>query len=230
LDWDRWLGQSPKVEYVPQRCHATFRYWFEYSGGTMTDWGAHHNDIALWAINEPGPVEISGQPLKEPIPGGYTTFSEFAVTLTYANGVTHHIKSTTDDNGGGGVINPNGQRNGVRFEGTNGWIWATRTDIDASDEDLVMTPLPADAPRLEPSRDHMGNFFDCVRSRKDPICKVEVGHRSATVCHLANIALRLRQKLRWDHAAEQFTGNGADQANAYLCRVMRNPYDYSFNG
>jgi predicted dehydrogenase len=230
LDWDRWLGQTPKVEYVPQRCHATFRYWFDYSGGTMTDWGAHHNDIARWAINEPGPIEISGRPLAEPIPGGYTTFSEFDLTLTYGNGVTHYIKSTTDDNGGGGVINPEGQRNGVKFEGTNGWIWATRTDIEASDEDLVMTPLPAEAPRLEPSRDHMENFFDCVRSRKDPICHAEVGHRSATVCHMANIALRLGRKLRWDHVAEQFIGEGASEANTYLSRVMRKPYDYSFNG
>jgi len=230
LDWERWLGPTPKVEYVPQRCHATFRYWFDYSGGTMTDWGAHHNDIALWAINEPGPVEISGRPLVDPIAGGYSAFSEFDLTLTYGNGVTQHIKSTVDDNGGGGVINPAGQRNGVKFEGSNGWIWATRTNIEASDEDLIMTPLPADAPRLAPSRDHMENFFDCVRLRQEPICHAEVGHRSATVCHLANIALRLGRKLRWDHGTEQFTGAGASEANAYLSRFMRKPYDYSFNG
>jgi len=229
LDWDRWQGQTTPVDYVPQRCHGAFRYWYDYSGGTMTDWGAHHNDIALWAINELGPKEISGRPLTQPIPGGFTAFSEYEVTMEFPSGVTLLIKTTPDDNPGGGIINPDGQRNGIKFEGSDGWVWVNRTDIDAHDEDLILTPLPEGERTLERSRDHMENFFDCMRTRKDPICKVEVGHRSATVCHLGNIALRLGTKLHWDSAAERFVGDTAEQANAMLQRTMRKPHDYKFN-
>lgn len=101
-------------------------------------------------------------------------------------------------------------------------------DIQASDDALLTTPLPEDALRLEVSRDHMGNFFECVRSRQDPICHVEVGHRSASLCHLGVIAMRLGQKLRWDPVAEQFTGEGAADGNRWVSREMRKPYDYSF--
>ena len=87
LNWDFWLGQAPKVDYMPQRCHLYFRYWYDYSGGTMTDWGAHHNDIALWAIGLPGPVRVEAKALAEPIPGGYTAISDYEVKFTYANGV-----------------------------------------------------------------------------------------------------------------------------------------------
>jgi hypothetical protein len=76
LDWDFWQGQTPAVEYVPERCHFSFRYWYDYSGGTMTDWGAHHNDIALWGLGLKGPATIEGKPLVEPIPGGFTAASE----------------------------------------------------------------------------------------------------------------------------------------------------------
>lgn len=228
LNWDFWLGQAPKVDYVPQRCHTTFRYWLDYSGGTMTDWGAHHNDIARWAIGAEGPVAVEGRALAEPIPGGYTAFSEYEVTFTYAGGVRHVVRTTRDDNIFGGVVKPDGQRNGLRFEGTGGWIWVNRGEIQASDEALLRTPLPDDAARLEVSNDHMGNFFDCVRSRQDPIAHVEVGHRSASICHLGAIALRLGRPLRWDPTRETFTGEGAGEANAFVAREMRKPFDYDF--
>jgi hypothetical protein len=123
-----------------------------------------------------------------------------------------------------------GQRNGLKFEGTEGWLWVNRGDLHASDEAIITTPLPGGAVRLEASRDHMSNFFDCVRSRQDPICHVEVGHRSVTVCHLGVIALRLGRKLEWDSAQELFVGESAKEANAYVAREMRKPYDYSFVG
>jgi predicted dehydrogenase len=230
LDWDYWLGQAPKVDYVKERCHTTFRYWLEYSGGTVTDWGAHHNDIAFWATGLKGPDEVEGKVLTEPIPGGYTAFSEYEVLFTYSNGVKHYLKTTKDDNIFGGAVNPNGQRNGIKFEGTDGWIWVRRGAIEASKEEIISTPLPANAERLYASKDHMGNFFDCVRSRKDPICEVETGHRSASECHLAVISLRLRRKLRWDVAKEEFVGDGAREANQWIAREMRKPYDYSFLG
>jgi predicted dehydrogenase len=228
LNWDFYLGQAAKVDFVKERCHTTFRYWYDYSGGTMTDWGAHHNDIARWAIGQDGPVAVESQALAQPVPGGYTTFSEYEATFTWANGVKHVVKTTKDDSIFGGVVNKEGQRNGIRFEGTDGWIWVTRGDLSASDDGLLTTPLPESASHLEVSGDHMANFFDCVRSRKDPIAHVEVGHRSASLCHLGAISLRLGRSLRWDPTTELFTGEGAAEANAYVAREMRKPYDYSF--
>lgn len=229
LDWDYYLGQAPKIEYVKERCHTTFRYWLDYSGGTLTDWGAHHNDIARWAIGQDGPVAVEGKALADPVPGGYTAISEYEVTFTWAGGIRHVVKSTRDDNIFGGVVNKDGQRNGLRFEGTNGWLWVTRGDIEASDDALLTTPLPADAVRLPSSGDHMENFFACVRSRQDPVAHVEIGHRSASVCHLAVIALRLGgRRLEWDPTQEQFIGDGAAAANRHVAREMRKPYDYDF--
>ncbi len=228
LNWDFWQGQTHKVDYVPQRCHQTFRYWYDYSGGTMTDWGAHHNDIARWAVGLDGPVSIEGAPSTKPIPGGYTAFSDYEVTYTYANGVRHTVKTTHDDTIYGGVVNENGQRNGLKFEGSNGWIWVNRDEITASDDALLSAPLPASATRLYVSNDHMGNFFDCVRSRKLPVADVETGHRSASICHLGVIAMRLGRKLNWDPAREKFTGEGAHDADKMLAREMRKPFDYHF--
>jgi predicted dehydrogenase len=230
LDWDFWLGQAPKVPYVPQRCHVMFRYWYDYSGGTMTDWGAHHNDIALWAIGLPGPAEVEGKALAQPIPGGYTAFSEYEVRFIYPNGVRHTVRTTKADNIYGGVEDPDGQRNGVRFAGTGGWLWVNRGTIRASDKGLLETPLPEAAQRLYQSDDHMANFFDCVRSRKLPIAEVAVGHRSASLCHLGAIALRTGLNLKWNAAREEFVGNHAKEASAYLARELRKPYDYSFAG
>ena len=228
LNWDFWLGQAPKVEYLPQRCHLYFRYWYDYSGGTMTDWGAHHNDIALWAIGLPGPVAAEAKALAQPIPGGYTAISEYDVKFTYANGVVHNVRTTKADNIFGGVEDPSGQRNGVRFEGTQGWIWVNRGNLRASDKSLIDTPLPEGAHRLYKSEDHMGNFFDCVRSRNLPVADVVAGHRSACISHLGAIALRTGLPLKWDPVKEKFVGENSKEANKYLAREMRKPYDYSF--
>ena len=228
LNWEYWQGQTPNVEYLKERCHANFRWWWEYSGGPVTDWGAHHNDIARWAIGQDGPAEIEGRALTQPIPGGFTTPSEFEATLTWANGVRQVVKTTPDDTPYGGVIKKDGQRNGLKFEGTDGWIWVNRADLNASKDDIIETPLPDNTLRLEVSNDHMGNFFDCVRSRKTPIAPVEAGHRSASVGHLIVIALRTGQKYQWDPAKEEFTGTNAKEGNAHLARPMRKPYDYSF--
>jgi len=228
LDWDFWQGQTPAVSYVKERCHANFRFWYDYSGGTMTDWGAHHNDIAYWAIGELAPHKVEARTLTAPIPGGYTAISEYEVKYTYASGVILNIRTTKDDSIYGEHLNPQGQHNGIRFEGPDGWIWVSRDEILASDRELLRAPLPETAVRLYVSKNHMGNFFDCVRTRALPICDVETGHRSATMCHLGAIALRTGRKLEWDAQAERFTGPHADEANTYLRREMRKPYDYSF--
>src|SRR5688572_1701425 len=190
FNWDYWLGQAPQVEYLKERTHSTFRWWWDYSGGPVTDWGAHHNDIARWAIGLDGPTDIEARAPIEPIPGGFTTPPEFEATLTWANGVKQVVKTTTDDSPFGVALKPDGQRNGVRLEGTGGWIWVNRSNITASDPEMLDTPLTNPAVRLEVSDDHMGNFFEAVRSRKAPIAPVEAGHRSAVVGHLIVIALR----------------------------------------
>jgi hypothetical protein len=140
------------------------------------------------------------------------------------------VKTTTDDSPFGEVINENGQRNGVKFIGTDGWIWVNRDEIEASDKQLLLTPLPDNAIRLEVSNNHMENFFDCMRSRQDPIASVETGHRSACIGHLIIIAMRTGRKLTWNPEKEIFTGDGATEANPLLAREMRAPYDYSFAG
>jgi predicted dehydrogenase len=194
----------------------------------MTDWGAHHLDIALWALDLAGPVAIEGTHLTEPIPGGYTAYSDYEVQFTFGNGVRQTVKTTHDDDFGGHVVKEDGQRNGIKFEGSNGWIWVNRHEIDASDPALLSTPLAPGAVRLQASNDHMANFFQCVRSRQSPIAEVEAGHRSASICHLGTIALRLGRKLNWDPAKEKFTGEGASEANRWRAREMRKPYDYHF--
>jgi predicted dehydrogenase len=226
--WDLWLGQAPQVDYLKERTHGTFRWWWDYSGGPVTDWGAHHNDIARWAIGLDGPTAIEASAPIAPIPGGYTTPPSFEATLTYANGVKQIVKTTPDDSPFGAIINPAGQRNGVRFEGSDGWIWVNRSSIDASDQSLIDTPMENPPIKLAVSDDHMSNFFSAVRSRQDPISPVEDGHRSAVVGHLIVIALRTGLKLTWDPAAEKFVGAGAGEANKHLSRKMRKPYDYSF--
>lgn len=228
LDWDFWQGPAPAVDYVKERCHVWFRYWYEYSGGTMTDWGAHHMDIGYWAIGLPAPNRIESKALSVPIPGGYTTIADYEVKFTYPNDVVFNVRSTRDDNHFGAIVNPDGQRNGIRFEGSDGWIWVSRGDLQASDRELLTTPLPEDSDRLYFSNDHKGNFFDCMNTRKDPICTVETGHRSASVCHLGAISLRTGKSLDWNPEQEIFTGEHAAEANPYLSREMRSPYDYSF--
>jgi len=228
LNWDYWQGQTPKLDYLAERASSNFRWWWEYSGGPVTDWGAHHNDIARWAIGLDGPTEVEARALTQPIPGGYTTPSEFEATLAWANGVTQVVKTTPDDTPYGGVIKKDGQRNGLKFVGSDGWIWVNRGDLHASKEDIIESPLPDNAVRLEVSNDHMGNFFDCVRSRKNPIAPVEAGHRSAVVGHLIVIALRTGRKYQWDPVKEEFIGDGAKEGNAHLAREMRKPYDYDF--
>ena len=226
LDWDFWKGPTADVEYVKERCHFSFRYWYEYSGGTLTDWGAHHNDIALWGmgLDRSGPESIEAKALSEPIPGGYSAIADYRIDFVYPNGVTHTCESTRDNTVSGGVVNAGGKLHGVRFEGPDGWIWVTRGKIEASSPEILTEPLPSNAERLYASDDHMGNFFECIRSRKQPICEAEIGHRSASICHLGAIALRVSRKLKWNPKKEEFIGDR--EANKFLARELRKPWSY----
>lgn len=236
LNWDHYLGQAPKMDYVgirrvtktgdkesvsyQGRCaHGVFRWWYCFSGGQMTDWGAHHNDIAQWGNGTElsGPVEVQGKSLVDMIAGGYDAAAEYEIKFKYTNGV---VMTVTD-----------GKRapNGVKFIGTEGWIFVARGHIEASRPELLQDPLPDSALRLYRSDDHMGNFFDCVRTRKAPIAEAEIGHRSITTAHLGVISIRVGGlKLGWDPQKEEFTGEHAREANKWIAREMRKPYDYSF--
>jgi len=230
LNWDYYLGSTPKVDYNGHNSHWNFRWWYQFSGGQMTDWGAHHNDIAQWGngTERSGPVEINGRGLVEMIPGGYDAMAKYRIDCKYANGVTMAIvddSTVTDRNVvGGGKNTPNG----VQFIGTDGCIYVSRGEIKASKPELIEEPLAADAARLYKSDNHMGNFFECVRSRKEPICDVEIGHRSISIAHLGVISVRLKRPLRWNPAKEQFVGD--PEADKWLGRELRKPYDLSFIG
>lgn len=227
LDWDTWQGQTPQHDYVRERTHLTFRYWLDYSGGTMTDWGAHHHDIALWGagFERSGPVKVEGRSLAEPIAGGYDAPSQYEVRYEYANGVTQTTRSTLRNRFDGSVDPAQSADlpvHGVRFEGSDGWIFITRGKIEASRPELIEEPLARKSVELPVSNNHMGNFFDSLRSRKPAICEPEIGHRSVSVCHLGVIALRLGRTLHWNPEKESFVNDR--EADTFLAREQRKPF------
>ncbi len=213
LDWDAWKGPTPDVAYIPEKCHYQFRWWYDYSGGKLTDWGAHHNDIAQWGLgtDDTGPVAVAavGSDLPKD-PNSYNCHHHFAVTYEYADGT--RLVTTSEG------------ENGNRFIGDKGWIFVSRSRIEASDPKLLSEPLGPDAVKLYSSSNHMANFLEGVRTRRRPICDVEVGHRSANVCHIGAIALRLGRPLRWDPQAEQFVGTDSEKGNAMVAREYRSPW------
>lgn len=226
LNWDLWQGQTPDTPYIQERCHYTFRWWYEYSGGQMTDWGAHHLDIAQWAIGS-YPVEISGSAKYPGTKDGFNVALDFNVTYKYANGVEMRVL----DYG----------RNGIMFTGTKGRIFVNRGVVSGKPvEDLAANPLPREKFKIyghdnlaRPERvgkldaivNHMGNFFDCIASRKKPVSDVVSQHRSVSTCHLGNISMKLGRAVKWDPEAENFGSDSA--ANALLRREQRAGYETS---
>ncbi|MBW8041485.1 MAG: Gfo/Idh/MocA family oxidoreductase [Planctomycetes bacterium] len=208
FDYDMWLGPAPWEPYIEQRCHYQFRFVLDYSGGQMTNWGAHYLDIAQWGngADDTGPVEIEGKG-DFPESGLFTTSKKADITYTYANGVKLLLKT-----GGGNT----------RFEGSEGWVFVTRGKIDAEPKSVLKEKIGPDEINLYNSRDHKQNFLDCIKSRKDPIASAEIGHRSSTVCHLGNIAMLLDRKLKWDPKKERFINDRA--ANSMITRSMRAPW------
>ncbi|SFJ19685.1 Gfo/Idh/MocA family oxidoreductase [Planctomicrobium piriforme] len=220
LNWNLWQGQTPDVPYIQERCHYTFRWWQEYSGGQMTDWGAHHVDIARWAIND-DPVEIEGVATYPNVTDGYNVPIDFSARYKFGNGV----ELTVADHG----------RNGIMFTGTDGRVFVNRENIQGKPvEDLATRPLsreqfnvydydnhdrPERAGKLDAIINHMGNFFDCVQSRRQTISDVQGQHRSISVCHLGNISMKLGRQVKWDPVQEEFPGDA--QANALLKREQR---------
>jgi predicted dehydrogenase len=224
LNWNLWQGQAASAPYVPERCHYTFRWWYEYAGGKVTDWGAHDLDIAQWAINE-YPVEVDARGELPEIPNGYNVPTSFRAVVRYPSGVELHVSETG--------------RAGVMFEGDKGRLIVNRGAIEGAPiDELQNRPLPReqfalypfdnpDRPdrhgKLDAIVNHMGNFFDCVHARKAPLSDVESQHRSATTCHLINLSIRLGRPLRWDAEQEEFVGDA--EANQMLSRPQRKGFE-----
>lgn len=240
LDWDFWLGPAPKVEYralpelrqgygggVPlySNCHYSFREWHEYAGGKLTDWGAHHVDIAVWALGatETGPSKITpldyqlaceykdGYPV---VNDRYNVATEFTVRVDMPEGVEMIITSKGD--------------NGILFEGTKGRFFVNRGRISGAPvEELQNNPLPKGA--IEEvyggpiPRNHSVNFIESMQSRKQPISDVWSHNRMLEICHLANIAMRLGRELPWDPVKREIPGD--EQANSFLTREYRKGYE-----
>ncbi len=220
LNWDLWQGQAADVPYIPERSHYTFRWWQEYSGGQMTDWGAHHVDIAQWAIDSL-PVEITGTAVYPNVADGYNVPIDFKAHYRYANGV----ELTVLDQG----------RNGILFTGTEGRLFVNRGSVSGKAvDDLASSPLPRekfqvydfdnlDRPersgKLDAIINHMGNFFDCIATRKRTISSADEQHRSISTCHLGNLSMKLGRTLKWDPEREEFPND--PEANALRSRPQR---------
>jgi predicted dehydrogenase len=213
LDWDRWLGPAPRRSYnailSPRGVHKHFPNWRlyrEYSGGMMTDWGAHHFDIAQWGLgmDQSGPVEII--PPDDPK-------AEKGVRFVYDNGV-EVIHADKDDKG-------NNVR-GVTFVGSSGRVYVDRGYLSSDPVELHKLDLGPKDVHLYESPGHQRDWLNCVKSRKKPICDVEIGARSVTVCHLGNLAYWNHRKLRWDPKEWHFVGDA--EADKWLDRERREGY------
>ena len=228
LDWEMWLGQAPKVPFRNRRCHYEFRWWYEYSGGKFTDWGAHHVDIAHWALKEDskgkGPIEINGVDAKHPVPfkdgyplveDCYNTSYDFSVPCKFASGVELIVTSRGD--------------NGILFEGTKGRLFVNRQKITGTpieegwdkekfgDDDLKALY------KGKPFEGHKQNFYRCIREGGLPVSDVYSHIIAMNTCHLAAIAARLGRTIKWDPAAGKIVGD--DQAATFASRKPREGYE-----
>ena len=228
LDWEMWLGQAPEVPYREKRCHYEFRWWYEYSGGKFTDWGAHHVDIAQWALQEDalgkGPLTIDGTDVKHPVPfkdgyptqdDSYNTSHDFAVKCTFGSGVEMNVTSRGD--------------NGILFEGENGKLFVNRGKITGTpveegwDKDAYGDDDVVSLYKGKPFEGHKHNFYRCIREGGLPVSDVYSHVIAMNTCHLTAIAARLGRTIQWDPATEQITGD--EQAAAMASRTPRKGYE-----
>ncbi len=246
LNWDMYQGQAPLHDYCRQRTHGSFRHWQEYAGGLVADWGNHHIDIAHWGmdceLSGPLSVEARGQFPNPEGPQYFNTPNRFFCRMFYPDGleVLFFVAPKEPDKPGKPLDTTPEQtdelfgkdapedartlnRNGIMFIGEEGRVLCNRSGARGKAvEELGDNPLPDNAWQVYPSHDHMLNFFECARSRKQPCTPVQIEHRAVTVCHLTNISIRLKRKIAWDPVAEQIVGD--DEANAMLKRQPRPPY------
>jgi predicted dehydrogenase len=244
IDWDMWVGPSQETSYAPER-KKEFRWYYDNSGGQMTDWGAHHIDITQWALGKmnTGPVKVSTTGKFPPIvpekfdwaayfagqaklpDNSFHTAREFNVTFDYADG-TQVTMTNNYDAGDGRTRFPNG----ILFVGDEGRILVNRNRLSGAPVEKL---TEADNKELQDAivkiyggepTSHMQNFFDCVKSRKTPISDVASHHRTMTCLHLANISQMLGREVKWDPDKEQFIGD--EQATALMSRPRREKYSW----
>ncbi len=236
LDWNLWQGPVAEKEFRYlagdngetkswSRCHYEFRWWYEYSGGKLTDWGAHHVDIATWGLGktETGPVTVTPLMVRHPVefkdgypldPSRYNTATEFQILATFDDGMEIEIRH---DKG-----------NGILFEGTEGRIFVNRGKLTGAPVDaLTTTPLPEGAMEAayknRPLVDHFRNFFESARDRSEPISDVFSHHRALSTCHLAGIAARLNRQINWDPEKETIFND--PQAQGLIAREYRKGFE-----
>jgi predicted dehydrogenase len=233
LNYDMWLGSTPLVYYTEKRVHPQVGYdrpgWLrceQFGAGMITGWGAHHIDSAHWGMDteRTGPVEISGT-AEFPKKGLWDVHGPFRTEAVYANGVRMIVSGDFP--------------NGIKFIGSDGWIFVSRGNervttsdpvaklkdtsaLAASDPKIITSVIGPNEVNLPRSTNHHGNWLEAVKSRRQPIAPVEVAHRSCSACLLHHIAMKLRRKLSWDPAREQF--NNDEEANAMRSRPQRSPY------
>lgn len=209
LDWDRWIGPAPMNVFnsvvappIEDQSWPRWRDFKEFGGGTLCDWGAHMFDIAQWALgmDDTGPVELIAP--KTPVP-------KRGLKMIYANGIEmEHYEF--------------GRGHGVEFHGTEGTMQVSREFLQTNPANIATAEIKSSDERLYNSENHYANWIDGIREHKETICPAEVGHRSASVCNIANIAYWLNRDLKWDPAAEQFDD---DEANSYLDKEYREGYE-----
>jgi predicted dehydrogenase len=228
LDWDFWLGQAPKVDYIQRRCHYEFRWWYEYSGGKFTDWGAHHVDIATWAIGADkegmGPIEVDGRDAKHPVPykDGFTTVDDcyntshdFAIKCLFPGNIEMIVDSRSD--------------NGILFEGTQGRMFVNRQRITGTpieenwDEGKFRDEQLTQLYKGKPHEGHKDNFYRCIREGGLPVSDVYSHVQAMNTCHLCSIAARLGRVIKWDPKAEKIVGD--DQAATMIGRERREGFE-----
>jgi len=211
FDYDTWLGPAPWAPYTEKRCHSSFRWNLDYSDGELTDRGAHVNDIALWGAGPflKGPIEIEGQG-QFPTEGLWNTATAYRIRYRCANGIEW-------------ILTSDGPR-GIKFEGTKGWIFVHihGAKLEAEPKSVITSVIGPDEIHLHESPGHHLDFLQAIRTRQDPVAPVEAGHKTATFCHIGNIALLLGRKAVWDPEAEQFINDS--EANRMLSRPMRSPW------
>jgi len=235
-----WLGQAPKVDYIKERCHYQFRWWYEYSGGKFTDWGAHHIDIATWALGEDkdgmGPIEIDGVDAKHPVPykNGYATVDDkyntahdFVVKCKYASGVTMNV--TSGGNKEADADSPRSVSNGILFEGDKGRIFVSRGKIagkpieEGWDKDKFTDEDVKKLFKGKPHEGHKQNFYRCIREGGLPVSDVFTHVQAMSTCHLAAIAARLGRTIKWDPKTEKIVGD--EEAAKFFARTRREGFD-----
>ena len=211
FDYNTWLGHTPWEAYTEMRCHFWWRFILNYGGGEMTDRGAHIIDLAQLGngTDDTGPIEIFGRG-KAPTDGLFNTFMEYEFECRYANGVR--------------LIGTSEEPRGLKFEGTDGWIFIHIHGgrLEAEPKYLLQESIGPDEIHLGRSPGHHRDFLNAVKTRRQPIAPAEVGHRTATICHLLNIAMLTEQKLKWDPQRELIIDNS--EANRMLARSMRSPW------